>query len=266
MGMLLLLSVLALQEPKADQKLDVEHTKLLVFDAVRGITFRIRDSGTVELSIRQGDPGGGNAETRTYSAPAAAEFLRKYPELVRKYDLGRHLGSPPGIPQEEFERWWGALKRMPAIPPSALDPVPDTDLGKRLEEELRQLDERLRILRGAGPGALPPDPPPQAAPVPGGPELGIKVQDVGETLREQLGLGANEGVLVVEVKPGSLAEKARIQIHDILVRIDGRTVTDRWQFRLDVRDALARPAFDLELLRGGKKQTVQVRTAPKKDE
>ena len=111
-----------------------------------------------------------------------------------------------------------------------------------------------------------PDPAPRQAPIPGGRELGLKVQDVGETLRDQLSLKENEGVLVTEVKPGSPAEQAGLQEHDILLKLEGKAVTDRWQFRANVLSALGKPEFDLEILRAGKKSTVKVKPAVRKDE
>jgi serine protease Do len=92
------------------------------------------------------------------------------------------------------------------------------------------------------------------------------VQEVGETLRDQLGLRENEGVIVTEVKTGTIAEKAGLKEHDILLKLEGKAVTDRWQFRADILTALGKPEFDLELLRAGKKQTVKVKTSVRKDE
>jgi hypothetical protein len=251
---LLLLSLLATQEPP--QKLDVENTKLLVYDAAKGFTFRILKDGKVELTVRG---------EKTIAAPTTAEFRAKNPEWVRKYDLGRYLGSEAKpLPQDQFEEWWQKLKK--GIPDPG--PVPgleapfDEDLQKLLEEELNKL---RRPFRRPEPPPVP-DNVPRATPVPGGRELGVKVQDVGETLRDQLSLKENEGVLVTEVKPGSPAEKAGLKEHDILLKLEGRPITDRWQFRADVLPALGKAEFELELLRSGKKSTVKVKPAVRKDE
>jgi serine protease Do len=89
---------------------------------------------------------------------------------------------------------------------------------------------------------------------------------VSETLRDQLSLKENEGVLVAEVKAGSIAEKSGLKEHDILLKLEGKTVSDRWQFRADVQTSLGKPEFEMELLRAGKRETVKVKTAVKKDE
>jgi hypothetical protein len=258
---LLLLSMFA-QEP---QKLDVEHTKLLVFDSSKGITLRVQNDGKVELTVREEDKETGKKSPRTYAAGSITEFRQKYPELVKKHDLGRYLaGDGKAVSPEDFDQWWQALKKgMPDLGPlPGLDHPFDEDLQKYLEEQLGRLKRPFR--------QQPPVPgqeaPPRQAPIPGGRELGVKVQEVGETLRDQLGLKENEGVLVTEVKPGSIADRAGLKEHDILVKLEGKPVTDRWQFRADILTALGKPEFDVELLRAGKRQTMKVKTSAKKDE
>ena len=150
---------------------------------------------------------------------------------------------------------------MPPLGPvPGLDQPFDEDMQKYLEEQLGRLGRPFRRLEP------PQDTPPRQTPIPGGRELGVKVQEIGETLRDQLSLKENEGVLVTEVKPGSVAEKAGLKEHDILIKLEGKTVTDRWQFRADVLSALGKPEFDVEILRAGKKETVKVKTSARKDE
>jgi hypothetical protein len=257
--MLALLLLLSLQEP---QKLDLENTKLLVFDSAKGITLKIQTNGKVELTIRETDKDGKPA-SRTVTEPSPVEFRTKHPELVKKYDLGRHLGlENRPLAQDEFEEWWKNLKRglPPVGPVPGLDQPFDEDLQKYFEEQFGRL---RRPFRRPEP---PQNDPPRQTPIPGGRELGVKVQDVGETLRDQLSLKENEGVLVTEVKPGSPGEKAGLKEHDILLKLEGKTVTDRWQFRADVLSALGKAEFDLEILRSGKKETIKVKSAVRKDE
>jgi len=256
MGMLLLLSMLCPQE-----KLDVENTKLLVFDSAKGITLRIQNDGKVELTVREEDKDTGKKTSKSYAAVSAAEFRQKHPDLMKKYELGRYLGGDAKpVSPEDFDKWWQGLKKgMPDLGPlPGLDQPFDEDLQKYLEEQMGRLRRPFR--------QQPADPAPRQSPIPGGREFGLKVQEVGETLRDQLALKENEGVLVTEVKPGSIAEKSGIKEHDILLKLGGKAVTDRWQFRADVLSALGKPEFDVELLRGGKRQTVKVKTSVKKDE
>ena len=257
--MLALLLLVSLQEP---QKLDLENTKLLVFDSAKGITLRIQTDGKVELTIRETDKDGKKV-SKTITEPGAAEFRTKHPDLVKKYDLCRHLGQENRpLAQDEFDEWWKNLRRgiPPVGPVPGLDQPFDEDLQKYLEQQFGRLRRPFRRPE------LPQEDPPRQTPIPGGRELGVKVQEIGETLRDQLSLKENEGVLVTEVKPGSVAEKAGLKEHDILLKLEGKTVTDRWQFRADVLSALGKPEFDLDILRAGKNLTVKVKAAARKDE
>ena len=66
-----------------DQKVDVENTKVLVFDSARGMTFRVQNDGKVELTVKEEDKETGKKSSKTYSAASADEFREKYPELVK---------------------------------------------------------------------------------------------------------------------------------------------------------------------------------------
>jgi len=256
------------QDPKPEQKVDVENTQLLVFDAAREMTLKLLKNGKVELTIQEEDKTAGKKVSKTYSAATVAEFRTQHPELVKKYDLNRHLGGGGEarklVPQDDFEEWWKQLKKgVPDLGPiPGLDQPFDQDLEKFFEE---QFGRGRRPFRFPPDRAVPPEAPGQA-PVPGGRELGVRVQEVGETLRDQLSLKENEGVIVTEVKPGSTAEKAGLKEHDILLKLEGKAVTDRWQFRADVLAALGKPEFELQIVRSGKRETVKVKTGARKDE
>jgi hypothetical protein len=263
---LLLLSMLACQEPKAEKKLDLENTRLLVFDSARNMTLKILNDGKVELTVQEEDKAAGKKISKTYAAASAAEFRAQYPELVKKFELGRHLGGGEErktLTHDEFEEWWKKLKKgVPDLGPvPGLDQPFDEDLQKFMDEQFGRLRRPFRFPKDPAP-----DEAPRQAPVPGGREFGIRVQEVGETLRDQLSLKENEGVIVTEVKAGSVAEKAGLKEHDILVALDGKQVTDRWQFRSDVLVALGKPEFELQILRSGKREAVKVKTGAKKDE
>ncbi len=249
-----------------DQKVDVENTKVLVFDSAKGLTFRILNDGKVELTLKGEDKETGKKTTKTTAAASADEFRAKHPELVKKYDLDKYLGGKPkgSTSADEFEEWWKKLKKgMPDLGPMpGLDQPMDEELRKLMEDPGGLLEKLRRPLKEPGPEA----PPRQAPAAPGGRELGVRVEAVSEILRDQLSLKENEGVLVAEVKPGSVAEKSGLKEHDILVKLDGKALTDRWQFRTLVLGAMGKPEFEIELLRAGKRETVKVKTAARKDE
>jgi len=260
--MLALMLLSLLQTP--GQKLDTDNTKLLIYDSVRGITLQVWNDGKVELTYKEEDKETGKKVSKTVAEATADDFRARHPELVKRFDLDHHLGGrAKGVPSDEFDEWWKQLKKgMPGLGPvPGLDQPFDEDLQKFMEEQ-RELLGRLR--RPLRPGI--PEVPPQQATVPGGRELGVRVETVGETLRDQLSLKENEGVLVSEVKAGSIAEKSGLKEHDILLKLEGKPIVDRWQFRADVLTSLGKPEFDVDLLRAGKRLTVKVKTSARKDE
>lgn len=263
---LLFLATLTFQDPP---KIDPETTKFMVYDAAKGYTLKVRQDGKIELTTTEEDKESGKKVSKTVTAANGTEFRQKHADLVKRYDLGRYLGAErKALNQDEFDEWWNKLKKgIPDLGPMpGLDQPFDEEMQKLLEEMMRGGRQRFRFGPGPGPEQPGQEAPPRQAPLPGGREFGVKVEAVGETLREQLSLKESEGVLVAEVKPGSLAEKSGLKLHDLLLKLDGKPVTDRWQFRADVLSALGKPEFSVELLRAGKRETVKVRTSARKDE
>jgi hypothetical protein len=267
--MLLALPLLGLQDKP---KVDLEKTRLYVYDGAKGITLKVTEDGKVEFTVPEGEEGA----KKTYKADSVDEFRKQYPDVARKHGFDRYAGqkSPGaggGLAKDDFERWWDELKKQRRLLPEVPEfksPF-DDDWQGWMEEQRKQFDELRKLFRrefGGAPGAPAPAPVPAPEPAPGGREFGIKVGTVAETLRDQLSLKEDEGVAVEEVKPGSAAEKAGLLKHDIILKIDGKAVTDKWQFRRDVVEALGKAEFELEVLRAGKRQILKVKGAPKKDE
>jgi len=259
----LLLCLMAFQDPP---KADLERTKLFVYDASKGMTLRVRDDGKVELKVTEEDKDG-HKSTRTYAADSADEFARKHPDVVRRHALDRYLPSTAPVAQNEFERWWDEFKKQRAPFPEFKDPFEDPDWEKWMKDQRERMEELRRLFRRPGVEPAPPAPAPVPGPrEPGGREFGISLESVGETLRDQLSLKEGEGVMVTEVKPDSAAAKAGLQKHDIILKLDGKAVADKWQFRRDVLAALAKPEFELDIVRGGKRETIKAKTGVKKEE
>lgn len=239
-----------------DGKVDLGKLKLFVYDAERGLTLRVETGGRVELTV----PGEGGGK-KTYEADTLEEFRRRHADAVRKHGLERYLGGGRRWVPEDFERWWEDLRKnrrfLPEVP-DFRDPLGE-DWQKWMDEQRKQWEEFRRLFRDPG------GPGPEPAPPSGGRELGIRVGPVPETLRDQLSLRENEGVVVEEVKPDSIAERAGLRRHDLILRVDGKAVEDKWQFRRDVSDALGKKEFDLEIVRGGKRESLKVRPG-RKDE
>ncbi|MBI2932380.1 MAG: PDZ domain-containing protein [Planctomycetes bacterium] len=223
-------------------------------DLSRGLTVLVED-GRIEVTIPEKDEDGGKKVYKTYKADSIEEFKERYPEIAKEYDIEQVLPRVRrgrGMP-EDFNEWWRTWEkelnedwfkewRLPL----------DRDLGKWLEEHRRLLDELSRRR-----WELPGERQERSTPTQGR-EFGLKIEPVGETLAAQFDLAEGEGVQVAEVKPGSRAEKAGLKKHDVIVKFDGKAITDKWEFRKQVRETLAR-GFELEVIRGGKRETVQVK-------
>ena len=97
--------------------------------------------------------------------------------------------------------------------------------------------------------------------------LGIALSDVNESLIKSLKLGDNaSGALVTEVMPNSPALKAGIAVYDVVVSFDGNPVKTAGELVLAIKRATPGKNYNLEFIRDGKKRTVTVILAEKKDD
>ena len=62
-------------------------------------------------------------------------------------------------------------------------------------------------------------------------QLGVQIQDMTSAMESTLHTGASKGALVTNVLEGSAAESAGIEVSDVIVEIDGRTVDSGRELR-----------------------------------
>lgn len=86
--------------------------------------------------------------------------------------------------------------------------------------------------------------------------LGVSVQSIDPELAENLGLATAEGALVSQVMPESAAERAGIEPGDVVLSVDGETITDAASLRLRVGMHGAGEQVKIVLIRDGKQKTV----------
>ena len=89
------------------------------------------------------------------------------------------------------------------------------------------------------------------------PKLGVYLVETTEELRQHLGGGDDEGVLVSRVVEDSPAEEAGVQVGDLILSLDGSSVKSSRELRRALRD-LAGETVDLEISRDGRVRRMSV--------
>jgi serine protease Do len=88
--------------------------------------------------------------------------------------------------------------------------------------------------------------------------LGVRVQSLTDDIAEGMGIPNAQGALVANITPGGPAAKGGIQEGDVITGFDGKPVADSRALPREVADATVGKTVNVDLLRGGKKQTVRV--------
>lgn len=88
--------------------------------------------------------------------------------------------------------------------------------------------------------------------------LGVVIQDVDENLAKSFGLDKAEGILVSEVQSDSPAEDAKILQGDVILKLNGNTLTDVADLRNRVALLAPKSVAKLDIIRNGKSQTIEV--------
>ncbi|HVC96229.1 MAG TPA: PDZ domain-containing protein [Pirellulales bacterium] len=87
--------------------------------------------------------------------------------------------------------------------------------------------------------------------------LGVGLAGADDTLRSQLGIAAGEGLVVTQVEGESPAAKAGVMVNDLLLKLDGKTLTTIEGLTAQLQEIGGKSA-PLELLRRGKPATLTV--------
>lgn len=90
--------------------------------------------------------------------------------------------------------------------------------------------------------------------------LGLECRPVPPSLRAQLGLSEDEGLLVEQVLPDSPAAKAGIEQYDVLLKADGKPLS-KIQDLIAAVDAAKEKELSLERVHGGKRAKITVKPA-----
>jgi len=90
--------------------------------------------------------------------------------------------------------------------------------------------------------------------------IGASIQNFTAEMAESQGLGAQRGAIVANVTPGGPSDKAGLQSGDIVVSVNGVSVKTSSELTREVAKAKAGDALRLDVLRAGKRRSVEVRS------
>ena len=88
--------------------------------------------------------------------------------------------------------------------------------------------------------------------------IGVLIQPLTPEMAESLGIDDIRGALVAQVTPGSPAEEAGVREGDVIVRFDGQVVADSSSLPWMAATAGVGKEVELEVIRQGKAQTVNL--------
>lgn len=86
--------------------------------------------------------------------------------------------------------------------------------------------------------------------------LGVSISDFSAETGKAFGVDAKAGALVQEIVSGSAAEKAGVQVGDVIVAIDGEAVTSAASLRTMVGVKRSGDSVKIDVLRDGKRRTM----------
>ena len=102
----------------------------------------------------------------------------------------------------------------------------------------------------------------------GSPSLGVGLQALTANLRQQLSLSDNiRGAVIAEVKPGSVAEQAGLQVGDVIIGVGDTAVASPNEATRAIRESLKNSqAVALRIIRDGQPAFVAVSPSQGQDQ
>jgi serine protease Do len=88
--------------------------------------------------------------------------------------------------------------------------------------------------------------------------LGVRIQPMNEDLAAALGLTGNRGEFVQSVQPGEPAERAGLRAGDVVLRVDGKEVTQDQTLSFIVANIEPGKRINLDVVRDGQRRTIPV--------
>lgn len=89
-------------------------------------------------------------------------------------------------------------------------------------------------------------------------QLGVEVQDLNPAMARDFGMKSNEGAVISQIMPNSPAEKADIQVGDVIVRLNGKNVNNAVDVKNMIGDLRTGTDVHMTTLRAGRSRNVTV--------
>ena len=96
--------------------------------------------------------------------------------------------------------------------------------------------------------------------------LGVRIQSLDADLAESMGLPDEKGALVAQVSPDSPASKAGIKAGDVILKFDGKELSEMRKLPRIVAETPIGKKVEMEVWRGGHHETLQVAVGELKEE
>ncbi len=110
-----------------------------------------------------------------------------------------------------------------------------SDLARKV---IKQLEEKGRVVRGY---------------------LGVVPKDLTEEERRTLNLKSRNGAFIVDVAPGTPADKAGLERYDVIVEFNGQPVKNSHDLSFKIADTAPGTKVDIKVIRDGKEKTLTAR-------
>ena len=96
--------------------------------------------------------------------------------------------------------------------------------------------------------------------------MGATIQNLSPEIAESLGLRGQRGAVVAELVPNGPASRGGVQPGDVVTAVNGRPVTSSSEMTREVARARAGDILRLDVVRQGRRQTIEVRSGTRPSE